>query len=35
MKEEHNYDFLTITEIDTIMQSLCVGGDVIAEGNIT
>ena len=35
MKEEHNYDFLTITEIDTIIQSLCVGDDLIAEGNIT
>ena len=35
LKEEHNYDFLTLTEIDTIIQSLCVGDDLIAEGNIT
>ena len=27
--------FLTLTEIDTVIQSLCVGDDLIAEGNTT
>ena len=27
--------FLTLAEIDTIIQSLCVGDDLIAEENIT